>query len=780
VRFSCNWIRELVPGLSASPAELAAQITMKTAECEGVEPFAPWLERVCAARVIEVSPIAGAGNVLARIDAGPELGERQVVCGAPNCLPGLLTAYVPAGLSLGARQIRRAVVSGHESDGMLASGSELGINRDDEGVLELPATVSPGAPLAEVDFVIEVDNKSLTHRPDLWGHVGMAREVAAFSGLSLRDPVDESLLPRGSGEWSIAVHDYGLSPRYSALVFENVSVGPSPVWLQARLEALGLNPISNVVDVTNLIMAELAQPMHAFDADHLRGHTIQVRRARDGEQFAALNGETYTLAPRHVVIADDSGAIALGGVIGGAGSAIGASTQRIVLESANFDAATIRKTSAELKLRTDASMRFEKAQDPANTTRALARAITLLEQVSPGIRLVGGLLDAWQPPPQREPIRLPLDWLADKLGLAVPAGRVRSILELLEFRVEEAEPGVFAVHVPSWRATKDVTIKDDLLEEVGRMIGYAEVPLEAPLQPVRRPWVNQERLYHHELRRTAAALGFAELLNYSFVSEETASRFNMEPGDHLRVANPISSEQGLMRISLLPGIHRCIVENAKRFDEFRLFEIGSEIHKRSAGELPDEIPHLMAALYRKQGDGAAGLLELKRLAEALLPGAQAQPADARPYEHPARAAVILLRGEVLGRLYEIHPSLVETGRAAVLDIDLKKAHQMGSEPRRYKPLRRYPSSDFDLSVVAGLRVLAGDLIAQIRAAAGEACDEVEYLYSYRGHPLPDDRQSLSFRITVSAPDRTFNNEELTRIRNAVMDALRGRGYELRA
>lgn len=780
MKFSYQWIRELVPGLTATPAELTAQITMKTAECEGVEAFAPWLERVRAARVLAVNPIEGTHNVVARIDAGPELGLTQVVCGAPNCRVGLMAAYVPAGLSLGSRQIRRAVVSGHDSDGMLASGAELGINRDAEGLLELPPGVQPGDAVAAPDFVIEVDNKSLTHRPDLWGHHGMAREVAAFSGLPLKDPVDLGRLPAPGHQWTVEVEDFALAPRYSALVFENVTVGPSPVWLQARLEALGMNPISNVVDVTNLIMAELAQPMHAFDMDKLAGQRILVRRARDGETFAALNGETYTLASRHVVIADESGAIALGGVIGGAGSAISATTTRIVLESANFDAAVIRKTSSELKLRTDASMRFEKAQDPLNTTRALARAIELFEQVSPGIRLVGGLIDAWRAPAPPAPILLPLDWLEKKLGLAVAPERVRAILESLSFRVDEAGPGAFAVHVPSWRATKDVTIKDDLLEEVGRMIGYAEVPLEAPLQPVRRPWVNRERLYHHEVRRMAAAQGFHEVSNYSFVSEEMVRRFGFTPETHLRVANPISSEQGLMRLSLLPGMHRCAMENAKRFDEFRLFEIGNEIHRRPGGGLPDEIPHFMAVLYRKQGDGAAQLLELKRLAECLLPGAQAAPAETREFEHPARAAEIAWRGERIGRLFELHPALVDAGRLAVLDLNLQTAFTLGPAPKRYTPLRRFPSSSFDVSVVAGLRAQAGLLADHIRAAAGECCDAVEYLYSYRGSPLPEDRQSLSFRITVSAADHTLSNEELIAIRNQVMEALRAGGYELRA
>jgi phenylalanyl-tRNA synthetase beta chain len=780
VKFSYNWIRSLVPGLATGPQELMRLITMKTAECEGVEEYAPWLSAVCVAEVLEVSPIPASHNVKATVDAGPEYGRRTVVCGAPNCRAGLLTAYVPPGITVaGGKHVRTTTISGVESEGMLASGAELGINRDHEGILELSA-VQPGnaIPGCRPDFIIEVDNKSLTHRPDLWGHHGLAREVAAITNSKLTDPADLSLIPSGAPAWHVDIRDFELCPRYSALVFENVRVGPSPLWLQQRLEAIGLNPISNVVDVTNYIMAELAEPMHAFDAGWLQGDTIIVRRAGQGEQFHALNGESYLLSPSHLVIADARGAVALAGIIGGAGSAINASTTRIVLESANFQAANIRKTSAGLKIRTDASMRFEKAQDPVNTVRALARAVALLREVCPGIRLAGGLVDRWQPAPQPAPIELPMDWLARKLGRSIEPADVRRILESLEFRLSESRPGVFSVEVPSWRATKDVTIKDDLLEEVGRMVGYATVPPQAPLQPVRRPWINEERLFHHAVRERTAAQGFTETYNYSFISEEMARRFGLDPAAHLKVANPISSEQGLLRMSLLPGIHKNILDNARFSSSFRLFEIGNEIHPQPNGALPREIPHLMAAIYSKD-DGKAALFELKRLAECLMPGCATEPCQPRQYEHPARSAAISWRGAPLARLFELHPSLIEAGRGALLDIDLGALFRLGPEPKKYTPLRRFPSSEFDLSVVTGLRTLCGHIAAQIRAAAGGACDRVSFLYSYQGKPLPADRQSLSFRVTVSAPDHTLSNDEVTAIRNAIIASLRAAGYELR-
>src|SRR5579864_5821760 len=396
MKFSYNWIREFVEDLDCAPGALEKLITMKTAECEGIEVVGALLDRACAARVEAVEAIPNDHNLKAVVDAG-RYGRKTVVCGAPNCHVGIITAYVPIG---------KKVIQGVESDGMLASAAELDISRDHSGILELDTQV--GAPLAGCvpDSIIEIDNKSITHRPDLWGHLGMAREVAAILRHKLKDPIRPDLLPEGPPAMKIRIEDLSLCPRYSALVFENVTVKPSPLWLQYRLTAIGLNPINNIVDLTNYVMAELAQPMHAFDADLLKGGTIFIRPAKPGERFRALNEEEYTLDASNLVIADAAGPIALGGVIGGLDSAISGKTTRVVLESANFQAASIRKTSSAIKLRTDASMRFEKAQDPANTVRGLARAVELLQELSPGIRLVGGLADTARPARTIPPVTL--------------------------------------------------------------------------------------------------------------------------------------------------------------------------------------------------------------------------------------------------------------------------------------------------------------------------------------------------------------------------------------
>lgn len=760
MKFSYHWLGELVDGLATDPRELTRLITMKTAECEGVELVAARLAEACPAKVLSVEPLGDSHNRKAVVET-PRYGAKTVVCGASNCRPGLMTIYVPVG---------RKVIEGVESDGMLASGKELGINADHEGIVELDADF-PFVP----DSVIEVDNKSLTHRPDLWGHLGMAREVGAILGKRVLDPVRLDLLPQGKPAIEVAIEDFALCLRYSALVFENVTVQPSPLWLQYRLHSVGLNPINNIVDVTNFILAELPQPMHAFDADKLEGG-ILVRSGRPGEKVLALNGEAYEVDASNLLITDASGPIAIAGVIGGGPSAISDSTTRIVLESANFQAASIRKTSSKLKLRTDASMRFEKSQDPANTLRGLARAIALLEEVSPGIRLAGGLADVHRPFPPPPPIALPLDWLDRKLGRAIPLDEVMAILKALHFGVTEVEARQLVVTVPSWRATKDISLPDDLVEEIGRMVGYSAIPPRPPLTPAVVPQGNLERDFQHAVRDLAAANGYTEVYNYSFFTDAMLEAFAIDPAALVEVVNPIASGQNYLRSSLLPGVWKNVSDNARSFAEFRLFEIGKEIHRRDP-DLPLERTHFAAAVYSREGDGSAALFELKRLAEMLLPGVTVDlSAPALGHEHPHRKAILRVGGREAGRLFEFHPRLVETGRAAVLDLDLDTVRELQPAVKKYQPLRRFPVAAFDLSIVAPPRTLTGDLHAALAGFAGGDLVALDYLRTFA---LPGGGSSVSFRLTVGAPDRTLSNEDVTAVRNRVIEGLRSRGFELR-
>ena len=758
MKFSYQWLSELVKDLDIDAKEVARRITLHTAESEGVEEHGALWTGACAASVIAVEPIPNSHNVKAEVET-VAYGRKTVACGAPNCRVGLRTIYVPLGVKK---------VSGIESDGMLASMAELGINGDHDGIIELREDLK-----LEADSIIEIDNKSLTHRPDLWGHYGMARELAAILRKELVDPVRMELLPVGEARVAVVVEDAALCPRFSAQLFEGVTVGDAPVRLQYRLQAIGLNSINNIVDVTNWLLAELPQPTHAYDADKVQGKII-VRRARAGERMLALNGEEYGLTVEDLVIADGAGPIGIAGVIGGKRTSIGTGTTRIILEAANFNAVAVRKTSTRLKLRTDASMRFEKAQDPENTMRAIARGAELFEMVSPGIRAVGGPADVRAEAKPLPVIQLDLDWLNRKLGRDVEKAEVIGILERLAFVVVDRKPGT-EVTVPSWRATKDVSIADDLIEEIGRMVGYASIEPVAPAMPVVPPPINEERRFFNRLRLGATQQGFDEIYNYSFLSEAQAAKLGVAIEKHVRVLNPIASDQSLMRTTLLHGALKNFEDNRRHFGAFRFFEIGKEIHKQAQG-LPREIAHMVAGVYSAHGDGAENLRELERLVRGFAPACEFRPTDAaRKFEHPLRSVEIWLSGAMVGRLFEFHPNWVE-GRAAVLDIDLDALAPLMAASVRYQPIRRFPASEFDLSVLTEARVYAGVVESTLRAAASSAVEKIEFV---REFTLPDGKRSLSFRVTVANKERTLNQEEITAERERLILAIRAAGFELR-
>lgn len=477
MKFSLNWIREFAK-LPEDAGLTMNLITTRTAECEGLESYGP--EGASVATVVTAEPVPDTKLTLAVVET-ERYGRKTVVCGAPNCRAGLRTVYLPLG---------KKKIQGLESDGMLASADELGINRDHTGIIELQED------LPEPDYILEIDNKSLTHRPDLWGHFGMAREIAAITGGTLADPVDLTLLPRGPAAFEVEGHAE-LCPRFSALVYENVQVKQSPLWLQFRLTALGMNPINNLVDLTNYVAAELAQPMHAYDKALLHGGKLTARLAHQGERVRALNKEDYELSPSNLVIADAAGPVGIAGVIGGLDSAINEATTSVVFEAANFFASSVRKTSSGLKIRTDASMRFEKSQDPENTVRALARTVALMKVICPDARMVGGLADWKIERPLPPPVALDGEWLNRKIGRAVEGAQVVAILDSLGFGVAGEWPKL-TVTVPflaryqrhqyagrfSRRSGPDDWLRDDSARCASRSLhcsaGFTGAPLSTP------------------------------------------------------------------------------------------------------------------------------------------------------------------------------------------------------------------------------------------------------------------------------------------------------------
>lgn len=782
MKFSYRWIQEMVQGLEIEAPALERLITIKTAECEGIEVVGTHFATAVAARVLTAEPLHKGKNQRVTLDSG-DGGVHTVICGAPNVRPGLLAVWLPPGTRFEGEVLARKTFDGVESEGMLASAKELGLGDDGSALLELEGLkAGDRLPNLSPDWIIEIDNKSLTHRPDLWGHYGVAREVAAIAGGTLTDPVDFSALPPGPGHIRVDVADPSLCPRYSALCYDNVTVAASPLWLQFRLESLSLNPINNIVDITNLVLAELPQPTHAFDADTLSGDTIFVRPARQGESLKALNGETYSFSTADLVIADASGPIAIAGVIGGMATAISPSTRRIVFESANFNAASVRLTSARLKLRTDASMRFEKSLDPENPLRGLARAAALMRQLDPGATPKGGVTDARGVWPTPAPIETSVDFIVSKLGKPLTQDRIEQILTSLGFGVVSSPGGALSVRVPSWRATKDVSIPDDLVEEVGRIVGYDEIVPVAPLAACVPPPQLPMRGHLRRVRNQMTAQGFTEVYNYSFVNAEIAARFGFDVAEHIAVKAPIAADLTHLRRNLLPGVFGSIVSNTRHYRDFRLFEIGGEIHPRPGSGLPLEITHLVGALYSSLGD-ERDFYEMKRVAECVFPGAALRPAEAKPYEHPARAAMLVWRGAVIGRLFELNPGMLLDegieGRAMLFDVDLDCSLPLASTEFRYSPIRKYPTSGFDLSVVADLQLHVAAIESDLTTLGGESLARLEFVRQYAGPPLAEGQKSVSYHLEVGALDHTLTSDEVSSLRNRIIEGMRARGYDLR-
>src|SRR6266700_2713395 len=684
MKFSYNWLRELVPGLKLEVTKLAQEITMKTAECEGVH-----------------DPGAFSGASITEVAAAEK---------------------------------------------------------------------------SQPDSIIEIDNKSLTNRPDLWGHLGMAREVAAICGLNVADPVEELPTPAEHGAISINITNADLCSRYSGQFVENVKVAPSPVWLQYRLHSLGLTPINNLVDVTNYVLCELGQPMHAFDAD-LLGNTIQVRAAGKGESIQALNGLTYSLGEDDIVIADANRAVAIAGIIGGNNTAIRSTTKRIVLEAATFSASSVRKTSARLKLRTDASMRFEKGQDPENTMRGLVRAVELLKQISPGCE-PSVPIDSYARKATDTQILLDLDWAEKKLGRKLSTDEVVKIFKSLVFGVEAGEDAgarKLLIAVPSWRATKDISIPEDLVEEIGRMVGYASIVPQAPAVLAAPTPRNLQHEQYRDVRSALVGQGFTEVHNYSFISDADLAAFGYAPAELLQIANPISPEQKYLRPSLLPGVRKNIIDNSRYFSDFRLFEIGREYAKGKNG-VTVERTHLVATICGRETDGAC-LTEMNRVAQYLVPNGITVPGDGcNKAEHPERSARIEVAGTTVGRIFELHPGLLDRGRAAILNLDLDAMQSLPVQTQRYRPLRRFPTSSFDLSVVASAHELVRNIEDRMRQSAKGDLVALQFLLIF---PLPAEKKSVSFRLTIGADDHTLTTEEVAGVRERVVAGIKAAGWDLR-
>jgi len=778
VRISYEWLGDFVDLDGVSAQDAADVLTRLGVEVESL--LMVDLSQILIGKVLEQikHPTSRDDLWVHQVDIGGK--TVQIVAGAPNAVPGSLVPVALPGTTVpNGKAVKDKKIAGYDAKGMLCSSDELLLGGDhSERKILILDSGAPGAPLTTVipsQAIMEAEVTS--NRPDEMGHLGVARELAA----GLDRPVKRDFMPSFTGAASppgrdlvkVTIEDPDLCSRYIGGVITGVKVGPSPDWLQRRLRACGVRPINNIVDITNYVLLEYAQPLHAFDLAKLSGPEIQVRRAREKESLLCLDGVKRELTPDMLVIADAERPVALAGVIGGEESAVNEATTDILLESATFNGANIRQTSRAIGLRTEASARFERALPPELALAGARRAASLIAE------LAGGTVHKdWAdvyPRPQ-EPIRVNLQprLIDDVLGTHVPLEEAESILKRLNFHVKVRGDGEWDVLPPVFRL--DVTIPEDLVEEVGRVWGYDRVP---PTLPGRRHdrWTPLTPSLDRRLdsaREVLAGEGYTETWNPALVSGRKLEELRIA-AHAMKVSNALSDDMDTLRTSLLPSLLDVVALNRDRGKaDVRAFEIAA-VYLARVGEKdsqPEEPLRLgaIAVAGATADEGRAAFYALKAVLDACVSSlsapACAYQRGAAQLFHPGRCGAVVLDGRQLGYLGELHPTVVAgakiDGRLVAFEIDIEPV-LAAARVARATPLPRYPSVERDLAVVVEETVAAGAIHAAIKEVAGDLLEQVRAFDEYRGAQVADGHKSVAFALTFRSPERTLTDAEVDRV-----------------
>jgi phenylalanyl-tRNA synthetase beta chain len=776
MKLSLRWIGRHVDLSGIEPKQILADLTMSTAEIEGLERFGDGLECLVVGHVVACAKHPDADKLTVcqvLLGAG---APATIVCGAPNVRQGQKVVVIRPGDSLpskggkGALKIKVGKIRGVESHGMICSEQELGLSEDHDGIIVLPDNAPVGARFVDVapvqDWVLEIDNKSINHRPDLWGHYGFARELAAIYGRDLAPPAPPQQWPTTGRAVAVQIDDPVGCPRYCGLVLDGVQVGRSPDELRYLLAAVGQRAINLPVDLTNFVMLDLGQPLHAFDLQRLHGRAVHVRRARAGEQLVTLDAVSRKLTDQDLLICAGDEPVALAGIMGGAGTMVAAGTQQLFLESAAFHAATVRRTSMRLSLRTDASARFEKAQDPANAETAVRLFVHLLQRYCPTAKVAGPLADPAGFRYAGKTIRLRRQRLALKLGVALPDAQVTAILTSLHFGVAPASDG-FDVAVPSFRATKDIAIEDDLIEEVGRMFRYDNIP-EQPLTSVVTPPPRVEELFlvRALLQIAAGDLATCEAYNYSFVPDAVLAACLAGGQQYAQVKNPVAPEVARIRRHVLPSLLSNVRGNLRHVAEVRLVEQGKGYHPevRDGHDLPTEVREL--AFVWSRSAGAHPYAELREAVAWLLRRAGYPSTMARsyssadqPWVHPKAAVAIDRDGSPVGFVAHLHPHVARNlelpSTTAIACIDVRALLRSGRRSSTYTPLPTFPELPVDVAIAVPEATQVVQVADFLRRIGRKLVRSVELFEVYRGQGVAAGNKSLNFTVTLGADDRTL-------------------------
>lgn len=793
MNLSMKWLSDYVDVGHITPREFAEAMTMSGSKVEGWEQEGSEIRNVVVGKVAEIVPHPNSDHLfICQIDIGKD-ENIQIVTGAQNVHQG---DFVPAALHdsylPGGTHIKKGKLRGVESNGMLCSVSELGLTVNDfpyaieDGIFIMQEPdMKPGQDIQSAigldDICVEFEITS--NRPDCLSVTGLAREAAITFDrpLDIKKPIVQKTSDDIHSLLSVEVTAPDLCLRYAARMVKNIKVGPSPRWMRERLRASGVRPINNIVDITNYVMLEYGQPMHAFDYKYVEGGKIIVRRANEGETLETLDGVERKLTSDMLVIADEKKPSAIAGVMGGEFSGIGDDTNTIVFESACFSGPSVRLTAKKLGMRTEASARFEKQLDPETCIPAVERACELIELLGAG-EVIGGIIDADHSDHTEYRIPLEPDWINRFIGIEMPVEKMHHILTRLGCKIDGDD-----VITPSFR--NDLEHKADISEEIARFYGYDKIPVSA-IRGIANGQYTSTQKFERRIQRVLQAQGLYEVSTYSFISPKYYDKINLPADSSCRncvvIRNPLGEDTSVMRTTTIPSMLEVLSRNYNnRNKTAELYEVGKIYIPQNDQPLPEEKPIVVMGMYGEDCD----FFSLKGIVETLLHTLRVEDYEVtaksdHPTFHPGRCAEIRIGDTALGIIGEVHPSVLENyeigTRAYLACLDVEQLFQHVAPEKGYRPLPKFPASTRDLALICDEELPVAQLQKTISAAAGAVLEEISLFDVYRGAQVEAGKKSVAYNLVLRAPDRTLTDEEADAAVKRALKALKAIGVEIRS
>jgi phenylalanyl-tRNA synthetase beta chain len=806
MKISLNWLKEFIDiPKNITPQKLAHLLTEHSVEVEEVIEQAKDFDNIVVGQIIKIDKHPNADKLkLVQVNIG-QAENIQVVCGGTNLEEKMFVALAKVGSRVKWHgqgdliTLEKTKIRGEESVGMICSACEIGLGKYVEGdstIMKFEVDQKKniaGIPLAQFlkldDVILDIENKTITHRPDLWGHFGIARELGAIFGFRISNyefRIKDKISKKITSNLKVEVKNKIFCQRYMGVVVDGVKIEASPEWLQNRLVAVGVRPINNIVDITNYVMLETGQPMHAYDANKLASEKIIVRLASQGEKVVTLDKVERKLDTEMLVIADEKKVIAIAGIMGANNSEVDQNSTKIILESANFDAINSRITATKLGLRTEASARFEKHLDPNLTETALAKALSLISEIVPSAKISSKIVDENNYKPKTIVIKLSVEFIQKKIGVELEKKEIQKILESLGFKVS-SEKSLLKVTVPSWRATSDISSADDLVEEVARIYGFNKIQAIMPTVSMDLPEVNLKRKLEKEIKNILTAQGLNEVINYSFISEDQVMKMGKNIEDHIKLLNSLSQDHTILRQSLTENLLKNIQNNLRYFEEFSLFEIGSIfkkgegkfiIHPEGNKKLPIQETIISGVIASKIKTEEVLFFNIKEVVENLLSKFQLENFQIMPSANDSSfSAKIEVNQQQIGTIFILNKKILENfeinkkTNCAWFEINLDKLNSLPKKEKKFKQLNKFPSVEIDIAIIASKNILWHNIDKEIKKIAGEKLKQIELFDIYEGENIAPDKISLAIHLNFAEEDRTMEMKEVEKIRDEIISHL---------